>query len=116
MKKSRVAFNFLDKDNHDPVGYKEITCHLIFGVKMVLTRKCRYVAGGNITDPHYSMNYSSVVSFDSVILALFISAMNYLNILAGDIQNSYLNALTKEKVFFCAVDEWNSDQGKGFLC
>ena len=112
MKNSRVSLNSIDRDNHAPVGYKEITCHLIIGVKMVLTRKYRYVAGGNITDPHYSMNYSSVVSFDSVLLALFISAMNYLNILAGDIQNSYLNALTKEKVFYYASDEWKYDPRK----
>ena len=32
--------------------------------------------------------------------------------MAGDIQNSYLNSLTKEKVFFYAGDEWNSDQGR----
>ena len=29
-----------------------------------------------------------------------------------DIQTSYLNAPTKEKLFFYAGDEWKSDQGK----
>ena len=36
MKNSRVTFNFLDKDDHAPVGYKKITCCLIFYVKMYL--------------------------------------------------------------------------------
>ena len=49
MKNSRFAFNFLDKEDHDPVGYKEIICHLIYDVKIDLIRKSRYVAGGHLT-------------------------------------------------------------------
>ena len=79
---------------------------------MDLTSKTRYVTEENISNPPLSMTYSSVVSCDSVLLALLISAFNYLNILAGDIQNAYLNNPTKEKLFFYAGDEWKSDQGK----
>ena len=73
-----------------------------------LTRKAIYVAGGHLTDPHSSMTYVSVVSRYSVCLALFIA----LDILAGDIPNEYLNAPTRDKVFFYSGDEWRSDQGK----
>ena len=59
MKNSRVAYNFLNKDYHDPVGYKEITCHLIFGVKLEHTRKAGYTNGGKITDPLSSMTYEN---------------------------------------------------------
>ena len=72
MNNSRFAFNFLDKYDRDPVGYKEITCHLIFNVKMDLTRKARYLSGGHITDPPLSMTYTSSVSSDSVRLAVLI--------------------------------------------
>ena len=51
MKNSRIDFNFLDRDNHAPVGYKDISFRLIFDDKMDLTRKARYVSGGNLTDP-----------------------------------------------------------------
>ena len=51
MKKSRVAFNFIYKDDHAPVFYMEINCHLIFDVKMDIIRKDRYVAGEHITGP-----------------------------------------------------------------
>ena len=93
------------RDNHDPVGYKDIACHLIFDVKIDLTRKSRYVAVGHITDPPLSMTYSIVVSHDIVPIDLLIEVFNYLNILAGDIQNAYLNALIKEKVFFYAGND-----------
>ena len=115
MNNSRVACNFIDRDDHDPVGYKEITCHLIFYVKMGLTRKARYVAGGHIANPPSYMTYVSVVSRDSVRLAFLIAALIFLDILAGYIQNTYLNAPIKEKLFFYAGDECKYDQGRVFI-
>ena len=112
MKNSRMAFKLLGTDEKPPVGFAEITCHLVFDVKMDLTRKARYVAGGHLTDPPSSMTYASVVSWDSVRIAFLIAALNDLNILAGDIQNAYLHAGTKEKLFFYAGDEWKSDKDK----
>ena len=72
----------LDKDTSVPVGYIEIMCHLIFDVKMDLTRKARYVAGGHLTDPPSSMTYASVVGLETVRIALLVAALNDLNIFA----------------------------------
>ena len=115
MENSRVAFNLLGVDDGPPVGFKEITCHMIFDVKMDLTRKARYVAGGHLTDPPSSMTYASVVSRDSVRIAFLIAALNDLEILSGDIQNAYLNSPTKEEVFFYAGDEWKSNKGRAVV-
>ena len=43
MKNSRVAFEILSQDDIPPVGSKKITYHLIFDVKMDLTRKTQEV-------------------------------------------------------------------------
>ena len=43
MNNSLIAFEVLDNDASIPVGYKEITCHIIFYVNMDLTRKEIYV-------------------------------------------------------------------------
>ena len=59
------------------------------------TRKARYVDGGHLNNYPFSVTCVSVVSRDSVRLALRIEALNDLDILAGDIQNAYLNATTK---------------------
>lgn len=112
MKNSRIAFQLLGREERAPVGFKQITCHLVFDVKMDLTRKARYVAGGHLTDPPSSMTYSSVVSRGSVRIAFLIAALNDLDILAGDIQNAYLHAPTKEKLYFYAGDEWKADKGR----
>ena len=105
MKNSRVTFKFLEKDDQAPVGYKDITCDLIFYVKMDLTRKSRYVAGGHLKHPPFSMTNASVVSRDNVRPAFRVKALDDLDILEGDSQNAYLNAPKKEKVFFYAGDE-----------
>ncbi len=93
------------------VGFQEIKCHMIFDVKMDLTRKARFVAGGHLTEPPASITYSSVVSRDSVRIAFLLAAMNDLDILACDVGNAYLNAPCREKVWFVAGPEFGSRQG-----
>ena len=111
-KNSRVAFQLLERGQPPPVGYKEITCHLIFDLKLDMTRKARYVAGGHLTQVPTYMTYSSVVSRDTVRIRLLMAALNGLELLASDIQNAFLEAPTKEKIFFYAGDEWKSDEGR----
>ena len=108
MKNSRIAFQFLDIDDSPPLGYTEITCRLIFDVKMDLARKARYVAGGHLTDPHSSMTYASVVGRETVRIAFLEAALNDLKVIAKDIQNAFVNAFTKEKIYFRAGDEWKA--------
>ena len=112
MNNIRVAFQVLDHDEQPPIGYTEITCHLIFDVKIDLTRKARYVAGGHLTNPPSSMTYASVVGRVTFRIAFLVAALNDLKILAGDKQNAYLKAFTKEKIYFRAGDKWRADKGK----
>ena len=79
---------------------------------MDLTWKARYVAGGKLTDPPSSINYASVIGRETVRIAFLVAALKDLNILAGDIHNSYLNSETKEKIVFYAGDEWRSNRGR----
>ena len=50
MENSQLAFQLLGPEDKSPVGYKEITCNFIFGVKMDLTQKAQYMAGRYLTD------------------------------------------------------------------
>jgi hypothetical protein len=111
----KVAFKLLDDGLKVPPGYTEITCHLVFEVKFDLRRKARYVAGGHLTSTPAHLTYSSVVSRESVRIGFLIAALNDLDIWAADIQNAYLNAPTKEKVWFKAGDEWGEHKGKPIM-
>ena len=105
MKNVRIAFEFRD-DDKVPIGYKHIPCHMVFDIKSDLRRKARLVAGGHKTDPS---TYSSVVSRDSVRIAFTIAALNGLDVLAGDVQNAYLNAPTKERTYITAGLEFGPE-------
>ena len=115
MTNVKIAFRFKGKDESPPVGYKQIRCHLIFDIKMDLTRKARFVAGGHMTDPPTTMTYASVVSRESVRLAFLLASLNELDILTGDIGNAYLNAPTKEKIYYRAGLEWGENM-EGSIC
>jgi hypothetical protein len=116
MKNVRIAFQFLENGERVPVGYKWIRCHMVFDVKMDITRKARLVAGGHMTDPPSTLTYSSVVSRDSVRIGFLLAALNNLDLLVADVGNAYLNAPTKEKVYCTAGPEFGSElQGKSVL-
>ena len=105
MKKVMVAFEDDDQltpeqarnDRTKYVGFQEISCHMVFDVRMDLTRKARFVAGGHLTEPPSSITYSGIVSRDSVRIAFLIAALNNLDITACNVGNAYLNAPCREK-------------------
>ena len=88
-----MAFNILEGGKEPPVGYQKIRCHMIFDVKMKdFRRKARYVAGGHMTEAPVTLTYVSIVSRETVRIALMIVALNDLQVKASDIQNDYLTA------------------------
>ena len=118
MKNVRPAFEPWEKDISDlPPGYQKITCHMIFDVKMGenFRRKARLVADGHKTQTPASLTYSSVVSRDSVRIALTIAALNDLDIMACDIQNAYLTAECRERVWMVAGPEFGSEAGHNMI-
>ena len=84
---------------------------MIFDIKMGenFRRKARIVAGGHTTETPAALTYASVVSRDSVKIALTVAALNDLKILACDIQNAYLTAQCREKIWTIAGPEFRSD-------
>ena len=99
LKNVMVAFKLLEDGEQLPVGSKLIPYHIIFDVKLDLTRKARLVAGGhrNKSVPSYT-TFSTVASRDSVRIIFLLAALNGLDILSADVGNAYLNAACREKV------------------
>jgi hypothetical protein len=76
-----------------PPAYQEIRCHMIFDAKMEDFRlKARFAARGHTTDAPHVMTYASVVSRESVRIALALMTLNDLDVMMGDIENAYLTA------------------------
>ena len=99
---------------HELKGYQQISGHLIFDVKFSenFRRKVRYVADGDRTKTPTSITYSTVVACDSVRICLTIAALNELDILSADVENAYLTAPCKERVWIRAGAEFGELQGK----
>ena len=108
------AFKILEEGENAPRGYKKIRAHMIFDVKMDagFTRKARFVADGNMIPSPPSMTYASVVSRDSVRICLTLAALNGLNVKCADVQNAYLNAEPKERVYIIAGKEFGRYEGR----
>ena len=114
----RPAFELYEGTEKDlPIGYQKIKCHMIFDVKMGenFRRKARLVAGGHTTEAPASITYFSVVSRDLVRIALMAAALNGLDILACDIQNAYLTAISREKIWTVAGPEFRAEEGSNML-
>jgi Reverse transcriptase (RNA-dependent DNA polymerase) len=112
MKTVFPAFEFLDEGAVKPIGYQQITCHLVFDIKMDFTWKARFVARGHMTDAPSSITYASVVLRESVRIALLIAALNDLEVAGGDVQGAYLNAPCREKVYIVCGPEFGESAGR----
>jgi hypothetical protein len=112
MKTVRPAFEIHEGAIQDLIGYQKISCHLVFDVKLGenFRRKARYVAGGHMTHTPSALTYSSVVSRDSVRIALTVAALNDLDILVCDIEGAYLTAKCRERIYVKAGPEFGSEQ------
>jgi len=49
MRNNAIAFKFVD-NNTIPIVYQWIPCRMIFNIKLDLTQKARFVAGGHWMD------------------------------------------------------------------
>ena len=115
MANVRVAFEELECDKRQlPLGYQEVGCQMIFDIKMGenFRRKARMVAGGHTTETPAALTYASIVSRDSVMIALTIVALNVLKLLACDIKHAYLSDHCREKIWTIAGPKFRSDTGK----
>ena len=112
MKNIRIYFEVWEKGVENiPPGYKEVKCHIIFDVKLGenFRRKARMVAGGHTTTAPSSLTYSSVISRNSTRIALTTAALNNLEVMACDIQNAYLTAQCREKIWTTEGPEFGSE-------
>ena len=73
------------------------------------------VAGGHHTVTPAALTYASVVSRDSVRIYLTIAALNGLKVLACDMQNAYLTAMYREKIWTIVGPEFGPNAGKIML-
>ena len=78
---------------------------------MDFTRKASFVSGGLTTELPSAFSYSIVESRDSVWLSFMIAALNSFDIMSCDLENAYLNATKREKIWFEGGIKCSEDKG-----
>ena len=101
-----VAFEILDEGAHAPHGWKQVTRHLVWDVKMDFTRKARWILDVHKTLDPIGSTYAGVVSRESVCIPLTYAALNDLDAFAANIQNAYLQALSSQKDYIICGPEF----------
>jgi len=113
MANVRTAFRIAEDGEQIPIGYQQIRCHMVFDIKQEdFRRKARLVAGGHTTEPPATVTYASVVSRESVRIALLLAALNDVQVKTADIENAYITAPCSEKIWTVLGPEFGPDAGK----
>ena len=109
----RVAFRLLADGQNPPPGHSYMDCHMIFDIKLDgFRRKTRLVVGGHTVEMPPVMTYASVVSRDTIRIALTITALNDLQVKASNMQNDFLTVPCEEKIWTKLGPEFGVDAGK----
>ena len=89
MKGVRIAFKILGNDEKPPPASQFMKCHMIFDIKMEdFRRKARLVAGGHMMETLKTLTYTSIMSQETVQIALTVAALNDLEVKMSDVQNA----------------------------
>lgn len=113
MEAVRIAFKILSNGEEPPPTYQFMECHMVFDIKIEnFRRKARLVAGGHMTRQPDVPTYASVVSRETVRIALTLAALNDLQVKTSDIQNAYLASPCEEKIHTILGPEFGPDKGK----
>ncbi len=84
MKDVHIAFKCLNLDKRVHFGYQWVKCHMIFDIKIVdFRRKAHMVAGGHMTGAPMIMTCTSLVSLETILIALTLAALNDLKVNAA---------------------------------
>src|SRR5688500_7007347 len=113
LTKSMIIIHLLIPERvQPPVDHKRVPVHFVFDVKFDLRKKARLVAGGDLTQQVFNDSpYSGIASLKSVRTCIFLANLNGLDLCAADVENAYLEAETKERLFVIAGPEFGPLEG-----
>jgi hypothetical protein len=113
IKNVQVAFKILPDGQPARIGHQKIPCHMVFDIKKEdFRQKARLIAHGHKTDAPTTITYASVVSRETVRVALTLAALNDLKVKVGDVLNACITAPITEKVWTVLGPEFGQDTGK----
>ncbi len=109
MQNVRIIFDALEDGRNVSHGFQFVKCGMIFDIKMEDSCcKAHLVTSGHMNNVPAMYTYASVITHDTVCIALILAALNLLEVMTADI----MNASCKEKMWTNLVSEFGKDKGK----
>ena len=94
-------------------GFQYVNCHIVFDIKMEdFHRKACLVAGGQMTNIPHTITFSSVVTRETLCIALTMAALHDLEVKAADVLNAYVMAANNDKTLTVLCPEFGDNAGK----
>ena len=113
MENVRVAFEVLPDGMSVPIVLQFVQCHMVFNIKMEdFRQKARLVTGGHMIEALATIMNASIVSRETVRIALMIVTLNDLEVKSSNILNAYIQASVTEKVGTTLGPEFSKDARK----
>ena len=99
MENAKIAFQTIPDGKKPPNGFHYVNCHMVFDIKMEdFQRKACLVTGGHMTYTPDTITYSSVVTRETVHIALTMAMCHDLEVKAADVLNAYVMVPNHEKI------------------
>ena len=105
------CFDFKTPDFKLSTDYQYCRLHLVYDVKADLTYKARLVCNGKQVDPRGLSTRATVVKTVYVILLDLIADAQDLEVMCGDIGNTFIQAHTKEIIYTRVGTEFGDRAG-----
>ncbi|KAL7476000.1 hypothetical protein ACHAW6_001889 [Cyclotella cf. meneghiniana] len=113
MKNVCVAFDILADGVPLPRDHQCMRCHMIFDFKMEdFCCKTWLVAGGHMTKAPATPTYASVISQETMQIALLTTALNNIDKWAANVLNGYITMPCHEKIWTTLGREFGEDCGR----
>ena len=103
-----VAFKILPDEKLVPICHQFVQCPKVFDFR----HKASLMARGHMTEAPDIIKYASVVSRETVRIALMIAALNDLGVNSGNILNAYVQATVTESRWTILDHEFSKDARK----
>ena len=98
MENVNITFQTIPGGEKPPNGFQYVNCHMAFGIKIEgFCRKACLVAGRHMTNSTDTIIYSSVVTRETMHIALTMAALHDLDIKVADVLNTYVMASNIER-------------------
>ena len=112
----KIAFQTILEGEKPPNGFQYINGHMVLGIKMEdFCRKACLVTGSHMTHTLDTIAHSSVVTRETVHIALTMAALYGLEVKEADVLKAYEMAPNKKKIWTVFGPEFEDDAGKSAI-